>query len=43
MKELWQYMTPLAGRPPRRMTIGARVRLWKRRRKHDDLWTVRGW
>lgn len=43
MKELWQYMNPMAGRSCRRMTFGARFRLWKRRRKHDDLWTLKGW
>lgn len=43
MKELWQYMNPMAGKLPPRMTLGARFRLWRRRRKHDDLWTVRGW
>lgn len=42
MMELWQYMTPMAGKSCRRMTILARYRLWKRRRKHDDLWKIRG-
>lgn len=41
--ELWQYMNPMAGKSCRRMTFLERLRLRRRRRKHDDLWTVRGW
>lgn len=43
MMELWQYMNPMAGKSCRRMTFRERLRLRRRRRKHDDLWTVRGW
>lgn len=43
MMELWQYMNPMARKSCRRMTFRERLRLWRRRRKHDDLWTVRGW
>ena len=37
------YFSTGTGKPGgTRMTIGARFRLWKRRRKHDDLWNLKG-
>ena len=38
MKELWQYMYPACGRyKPRRRTLLESFRLWRRRRRIDDL------
>lgn len=40
--ELWQYMNPAAGRhKPRRRTLIERFRLWRRRRRVDDLAGIR--
>lgn len=39
--ELWQLMHPAAHSRWRRMTLAARFRLWRRRRKVDDLAGVR--
>lgn len=40
----WRVTYPAVGRiRGNRMTIAARFRLWKRRRKHYDLENLKGW
>ncbi len=38
------YLKAGTGKPGgTKMTIAARFRIWKRRRKQNDLWNLKGW